>query len=98
VNKQIAVLRNQEPDPFDAYDWLDAIHLKFHLDPIYFFLIAKKQLGVDKNISTSHKDFQQLIRRIAEQSETGIHPSWQSGDEVSLLLDERKHPQEESDQ
>lgn len=73
-----AVLRGKLKDPYDAYEWLDALHLYCRVKPVYFFLVAQRQEGVDKNISTSVKAFQQLINYYASAYEVGLHPSWQS--------------------
>lgn len=80
-------------DPFDVYDWLDELHQQHNLDPLYFFLVAQKRKGVDKNISPRKKAMQDLIKRIGDKYETGIHPSWQCGGR--LTVDGR--PSEEND-
>jgi hypothetical protein len=77
-----------QPDPYDQYDWLDKIHQALHLKPVYFFLLAKKRKGVDKNIHPSRKLFQELILQHAKKHTVGIHPSWQSGNNETLLLEE----------
>ena len=75
-------------DPFDTYDWLDELHSQFHLQPIYFFLLAAQRKGVDKNVPPNTKAMQELVKRHAEKYTTGIHPSWQSGDSEKLLAQE----------
>ena len=67
-------------DPFDTYDWLDALHQQYQLQPIYFFLCIIEHGEYDKNISIKSKALQQLYRSIADKYEVGIHPSWKSGD------------------
>ena len=68
-------------DPFDVYDWLQQLHEQNNLHPLFFFLLAKKRKGVDKNISPRKKAMQVLIKQTAAKNEIGIHPSWQSGEE-----------------
>lgn len=82
------VLRGRSQDPFDCFEWLDALHLYCRIRPYYFFLVAKKQIGYDKNIPTSKKPFRDLIEYYASKYEAGIHPSWQSGDHPNLLKEE----------
>lgn len=77
------VYSGNKKDPFDVYDWLDELHQQHNLNPLYFFLVAQKRKGVDKNISPRKKAMQDLIKRTAAKYESGIHPSWQSGDEKS---------------
>ncbi|ULQ55140.1 polysaccharide deacetylase family protein [Flavihumibacter rivuli] len=78
AKQRVRVLRGKEKDPYDAYEWLDALHLYCRVRPVYFFLVAQKQLGYDKNIPTEVKSFQELINYYASVFEVGIHPSWQS--------------------
>src|SRR5689334_17643852 len=40
VNERIAVLSNNRKDPFESYEWLDALHLYCRMKPYYFFLLA----------------------------------------------------------
>ncbi len=82
------VLFNKKKDPFDSYEWLDSLHLYCRTRAYYFFLLAKKQSGVDKNISPDNHALQSLIAYHASGYTVGIHPSWQSGDEQAVLMEE----------
>lgn len=84
----IKVLMGFQKDPYDVYQWLDALHLKHQLEPEYFFLLANKIKDKDKNIHPSNKAYQHLIVAQSVINNTGIHPSWQSGDSVYILQDE----------
>lgn len=88
LKERIAVLLGRRPDPFDAYEWLDSLHLYCRLQPYYFFLVASRCIGVDRNVPPSSPGMQQLIRYYAAGSRLGIHPSWRSGDEPNLLREE----------
>jgi hypothetical protein len=88
VLQRIAILRGKQQDPFDAYEWLDSLHLYCRLRPYYFFLVAAKQRGVDKNIPTSSRAFQELIAYHGNGHRLGIHPSWQSGNDEKSLREE----------
>lgn len=72
-------------DPYDQFDFLDEINSRYKLPAIYFFLLADKRKGVDKNIHPSKKALQELIKKTAIKYQTGIHPSWQSGESFALL-------------
>jgi len=82
------VLFNKKKDPFDSYEWLDSLHLYCRTRAYYFFLLAKKQTGVDKNISPEKPEMKSLIAYHAGGYTVGIHPSWQSGDEQAILMEE----------
>ena len=90
VNERWKVLRGKANDPYDAYEWMDQLHEKNNLKPLYFFHVATEKGKYDKNISPSHSAMQQLIKQHAEKYSIGIHPSWASGDDESLLETEIK--------
>lgn len=75
-------------DPFDTYDWLDGLHEKNNLQPVYFFLLAEHAKGYDKNINPHSAVMQLLIKKQAAKYTVGIHPSWQSGDDKNILTKE----------
>ena len=87
-SERAMVYTGKQKDPFDAYNWLQDLHEQYQLNPIYFFLIANKRKGVDKNISPSKKAMRQLIQKIGKKYLVGIHPSWQSGNDRTILKKE----------
>jgi hypothetical protein len=86
--ERIAVLQDKKKDPFDSYDWLDQLHTKYNFSPIYFFLVAERNKGYDKNIPPKRAAFKELVKEHALKYGVGIHPSWQSGDEHKLMMEE----------
>ena len=88
--ERVKVLCGLNRDPFDSYDWLNMLHEKYQLSPIYFFLLAAKNSLYDKNISPATNGMQQLVGNIANKYTIGIHPSWQSVDEAALLKKEKQ--------
>jgi hypothetical protein len=82
------VLNNKEQDPFDSYDWIDNLHRPHSFKPRYFFLVPGKTSRYDRNILPGESAVKVLIRRHADQYTIGIHPSWQSGDDPSLIKKE----------
>jgi hypothetical protein len=87
VNRKLTIL-GLKKDPFDSFEWMDALHEKYKLNPVYFFLIAEKNGSYDKNILPSTSVMKRLIKSSAKKYSIGIHPSWQSGDDKSLLKEE----------
>ncbi len=83
------VYSGRKADPFDTFSWLDALHEKYSLTPIYFFLTILKRGPYDKNISASSKALQKLYHSLSKKYMTGLHPSWQSGTD-EWLLDKEK--------
>jgi len=91
LGERINTLLANKKDPFDTYDKLDALHRQYELHPIYFFLVAEKNAMYDKNILPHKKAIQHLIQAHSKKYSIGIHPSWQSGDDVSLLKKEKEY-------
>lgn len=90
IRERIDVITGKKEDPFDVYEWLYALHLRYGLNPYYFFPVAGSTGEYDKNISPSLDEMQELIRYHASGYNVGIHPSWQSGDDDALLPREIK--------
>ncbi len=89
LKERINVLRGKQRDPFDTYGWLHQQHEKHGLRPYYFFPVAEKKGKYDKNISPTQKALQELIQDHAIRYPIGLHPSWISSDETSLLTKEK---------
>jgi len=82
---RLQLMTGSKPDPYDSFDYLHRLHEQYKLDPLYFFLLASRIGQYDKNTDPSGKAMQALIRAHAAKYRTGIHPSWQSGDNSRLL-------------
>lgn len=78
VKERWRVLKGKQTDPYDAYEWLDALHLYCKIKPIYFFLVAQQLEGYDRNTPTSSKALQELIAYFSVVYHIGLHPSWKS--------------------
>ncbi len=90
--RQMKVLLKFEKDPFDTYNLLRNLQKRFYLKPIYFFLVGDYGLN-DKNISPQNRNFQSLIKSIADFAEVGIHPSFGSNTHKNRLDREIKRLQ-----
>lgn len=78
VTERVSVLLEQRKDPYDTYDYLFELQKKYDLRSIYFFLVGDYAEN-DKNVSISNRNFQSLMKTIADYCEVGIHPSYASG-------------------
>ncbi len=76
-----------EKDPYDTYGYLDAIHKKYEVEPIWFFLVGNYNT-YDKNLPLDNVTFQELIKEISEKAEVGIHPSYESNKDFDQLKKE----------
>ncbi|MGZ8538785.1 MAG: hypothetical protein ACXWV9_11005, partial [Flavisolibacter sp.] len=70
--------------------WMDELHSKYNLNPVYFFLVAIEKGKHDKNINVDNAEFRQLIKSIASKYKSGLHPSWASSDNDALLKKEKE--------
>lgn len=87
LKQKINVLTGKEKDPYDTYVYQFKVHQKYDITPIYFFLMGDYGLN-DKNIPVSNQNFQSLVKSINDYYPVGIHPSYNSNRNVSLLKKE----------
>jgi hypothetical protein len=89
--ERIKVLLGLLKDPFDSYDWMNALHTEYNLPALYFFLLAEKTGTYDKNIALHKNALWRLIKFHAKKYSIGIHPSWQSANNFSILKKEKSY-------
>jgi hypothetical protein len=81
---RLQVLAGRRPDPFDVFNDLDKLHTTYQLKPQYFFLLAPKNKGYDRNILPHKPRFRALVHRLANRYAAGIHFSWQAHTDSSF--------------
>jgi hypothetical protein len=81
---RLRVLIKKERDPYDAYDFLIDTHKNSNVKTIYFFLIGDYGVN-DKNHAATNQKFQSLIKRLADYSMIGVHPSYGSKNKLQQL-------------
>jgi hypothetical protein len=89
--EKVLMLLGLKKDVFDSYGFLDAMHKLHNLKPIYFFLCAANFTDYDTNVDIKSVAFQKLIKQHAETYEVGVHPSWQSNGDESIILAEKAY-------
>lgn len=90
VQERALVYNGKRPDPYDVYDWLDALHEQYSLRPIYFFLVAEKRNRPDLNLDPHTRSMHELIASHAKKYTIALHPSAQSNEDKTLLLREKQ--------
>lgn len=89
LKERYQVLFHYKRDPYDTYYLQRKWRNKYQLKPIYFILFG--ELGpYDKNISTLNLKFQDLIKDIRDHALVGIHPSYESNNDIKRLKKEIK--------
>ena len=87
---RLAVILNISNDPEYTFDYIDKLYKKYERKintPIFFWLLGDYG-EFDKNISWENKNLQRLIRRISKKYDVGIHPSYASNADFSILKNE----------
>ena len=89
VIERLKVIFNQQADPYDSYQFLDACHKHIVEKPIYFFLLGQGA-KFDKNLNPEGKWMRNLIQEIGSKYHIGIHPSYASHNNEATLQSELK--------
>jgi hypothetical protein len=87
--KQLKVKAGWIKDPYDTYSALMQIHKRYDVKALFFMLLGTYG-AYDKNNSPQHPAMQQLIRTLTDEGVVGIHPSYKSNTDSSILCKEIK--------
>ncbi|MDI9319089.1 MAG: polysaccharide deacetylase family protein [Phycisphaerales bacterium] len=90
MNERRNVLSGLEQDPYDCFDFLNQLHQKYQLSPIYFILAAQSNSDFDKNILPTQKEMRALIEVLSQKYLIGMHPSYRTSGAPTLLNSEKK--------
>jgi len=85
VRQRVRVLARLEHDPYDTFELQMKLQEKYKYRSMYFILLADYGPN-DKNIPYNNRYFQNLIRYLADYAEIGIHPSYASSLQPSLMV------------
>jgi len=78
---------SKKDDPFFTFPYLDALHDRFQLKPIYFVLLGDYD-KFDTNISPNNWAFLWILQQLHKRYRLGIHPSYSSNKKRSQLQKE----------
>lgn len=84
--ERLGVLIGAKDDPYDTYDLINEIHQGVE-KPVFFWLLGDYKKN-DTNLPASNKQQQKLIRKLAENHEIGIHPSYNSFGNTDQIKEE----------
>ncbi|WP_236957983.1 polysaccharide deacetylase family protein [Joostella atrarenae] len=88
VERYLVLLRFRR-DPLDFFDQVTALHKKYDVPAIFFFLMADYS-AYDKNISVINPQFRSLVKSVADYSIVSLMASYKSLSNLSSLKKERK--------
>jgi len=66
IIERIQVLRGKKKDPYDSFEWIDDLHRRYNLKPLYFFLVAPRNVEYDKNILPKEKA---VVKKLVPQKD-----------------------------
>jgi len=87
IKERSRVLLRLQKDPYDTYDFQLEILKKYKFKSIYFFLLGDYGVN-DKNLPVESKEFQSLMKMLADYAQVGIHPSYGSNKSKEQLKKE----------
>ena len=85
IRRRLRVIFGREQDPFDTFEYILAIHGKYHGMKLKFFPLMADYNVYDKSISYQNTEFRQLLQHLCDYSDVGLHASYASHDDKRLL-------------
>ena len=89
VWNRFAVVFNIKNDPFDTFDKILRLKKEYKVKTIFFFLIGD-YTTFDTNVSASKNSFRLLIKEMVDYAIVGLHPSYFSMQNTSILKKEKE--------
>lgn len=78
------VFSGEEKDPFDQYEFINAISEDFDFTPLYFWLLGDSST-YDRNLYWKNKKQAEKINECHHYADIGIHPSYMSNHDPAQL-------------
>ncbi len=85
IDARIKTWSGKEKDPYDSFEFLNTLHQRYNIKPIYFILAAASTSDFDKNISLDYPEMKALVKSLSQEGAIGIHPSYYSDVKDNLL-------------
>ena len=85
VKKRLRVLMHKENDPFDTFDYIIDVHRRYSGMRLKFFPLMADYNVYDKPISYQNKEFRELLQHLCDNAKMGLHGSYASSDDASLI-------------
>jgi hypothetical protein len=88
--QRLKVLLGKQKDPFDVFDDFIQLLQQKQNRAVFFFPTANKRSLYDKNTPPDYTPLKQLIQRLHQNYDIGLHPSWKGGDDSKSWSHEKK--------
>jgi hypothetical protein len=86
---RLIVLLNLKNDPFDTFQKLLRLKKEQNVNTLFFFLIGNYS-SFDTNVSATKKKFRLLIKDIVDYAPVGLHPSYFSTNDATMIKKEKE--------
>lgn len=86
---RLVVNINFRKDPYNTFEKILALKKQYNISTIFFFLVAD-YTTFDTNVSASKNKFRLLIKTMVDYATVGLHPSYFSMKDESLLKKEKE--------
>jgi len=87
IRERYRVLFRRKKDPFDTFDEILETCKKYAIKTRFFFLIGNPS-SLDKNVSHTFEPYREVIKKVATQSDVGVHLSFMSHISLEVMEDE----------
>jgi len=87
--KRLSVISGLTADPYDNFSIHEELHQQYLLKAKYFVNMGNGS-RFDKNNSHTSPGFIKLLKRLAENAEIGLHPSYYSGNAPEKIMLEKQ--------
>jgi hypothetical protein len=84
IGERYRIVIRGEKDPFEVFDYIIENIEKSKSDVRFFFPVGDHS-DFDKNPSWKNSDYRKLIHKIAEKYKTGLHPSYYTAGNTSMI-------------
>ena len=84
---RLGCLTGGEKDPYEVFDYMTGSCGQNETDTKFFFPVGDHS-GFDKNPSWKNDEYRNLIFRIADKFDIGLHPSFKASTDLSLVKTE----------
>ncbi|WKD84913.1 hypothetical protein KCTC32516_00249 [Polaribacter huanghezhanensis] len=86
---RFAVITNIKQDPYNTFKAILSLKKKYKAPTIFFFLVAD-YTTFDTNVSPSKNKFKLLIKTMVDYAKVGLHPSYFSMKDETILKKEKE--------
>lgn len=86
---RLAIVTNLRKDPYNTFEAILRLKKEYKIETIFFFLVSD-YTTFDTNVSAAKNKFRLLIKSVGDYAKVGLHPSYYSMKDETLLKKEKE--------